>query len=84
MELPGPGGNRASSRNSAEVMGGAQRGTTVILQAIQAVSAMFEKCMYMVKEVGHCLPMHDIGARGPEPAAEPRPAVISDGCGQSF
>ena len=25
--------------------------------------------------------MHDIGDRGPQPAAEPRPAAISAGCG---
>jgi hypothetical protein len=28
--------------------------------------------------------MHDIGARGPQPAAEPRPAAISAGCGPFF
>jgi hypothetical protein len=28
--------------------------------------------------------MHDIGARGPQLAAEPRPAAISAGCGPFF
>ena len=28
--------------------------------------------------------MHDIGARGPQPAAEPWPAAISAGCGPFF
>jgi hypothetical protein len=28
-----------------------------------------------------CPAMHDIGARGPQPAAGPRPAAISAGCG---
>jgi hypothetical protein len=33
-------------------------------------------------EVGDAyLAMHDIGARGPQPAAEPRLAAISAGCG---
>ena len=33
---------------------------------------------------GTTVAMHDIGARGPQPAAEPRPAAISAGCGPFF